>query len=43
MKAIARARGTAAEPEAEGPVQPNLPPAAKAAINAAAKRSSKKR
>jgi len=43
MKAIAKARGTAAEPESEGPVQHNLPPAAKAAINAAAKRSSKKR
>jgi NCS2 family nucleobase:cation symporter-2 len=43
MKAIAKARGTAAEPETEGPAQHNLPPAAKAAINAAAKRSSKKR
>jgi xanthine/uracil permease len=41
MKAIAKARGTAAEPETEGPS--GLPPAAKAAINAAAKRSPKKR
>jgi NCS2 family nucleobase:cation symporter-2 len=40
MKAIAKARGTAAEPETE---QAGLPPAVKAAINAAAKRSPKKR
>jgi xanthine/uracil permease len=40
MKAIAKARGTAAEPETE---QSGLPPAVKAAINAAAKRSPKKR
>jgi NCS2 family nucleobase:cation symporter-2 len=40
MKALARARGTVAEPETE---VSGLPPAAKAALNAAAKRSPKKR
>jgi len=40
MKAIAKARGTVAEPETEQGV---LPPAAKAAMKAAAKRSPRKR
>ncbi|TDL36818.1 uracil-xanthine permease family protein [Arthrobacter nitrophenolicus] len=40
MKAIAKARGTVAEPESE---QAGLPPAAKAAANAAAKRAPRKR
>jgi NCS2 family nucleobase:cation symporter-2 len=40
MKAIARARGTVAEPETE---QAGLPPAVKAAMNSAAKRAPKKR
>ena len=40
MKAIAKARGTVAEPETE---QAGLPPAAKAALNAAAKRAPEKR
>ncbi|GAC1376629.1 MAG: solute carrier family 23 protein [Pseudarthrobacter sp.] len=40
MKAIAKARGTVAEPETE---LPGLAPAAKSALNAAAKRNPKKR
>jgi uracil-xanthine permease len=40
MKAIAKARGSVAEPETE---QAGLPPAVKAAINAAAKRTPKRR
>ncbi|HAP88853.1 MAG TPA: nitrate reductase, partial [Arthrobacter bacterium] len=40
MKAIAKARGSVAEPETD---QAGLPPAVKAAVNAAAKRAPKKR
>ena len=40
MKAIAKARGSVAEPETE---RAGLPPAVKAAVNAAAKRAPKKR
>ncbi|NUS37036.1 MAG: Ku protein, partial [Pseudarthrobacter sp.] len=40
MRAIAKARGSVAEPESE---QSGLPPAVKAAMTAAAKRAPKKR
>jgi xanthine/uracil permease len=44
MKAIARARGTVAEPETEAPAATqSLPPAVRAAASAAAKRTGRKR